>query len=216
MAPCFGLEEFPPIIEPALKGLKALPIKVSLVDDEELQPVHERFEHISTETASRIYQLVEANQDFKKLVGERYVNIGISKIEQRKESDSYLLVAYNYQSNRAVEVSFDCKLNLKKVEEANYQPAPTNEEIRRAVALARNDERIRPYLSEEMTGGGILTHILDREDPNCGTRLLDVRIGYDDERLPIVRALVNLGEDRVVAAGLVQITHKTKEVHHGC
>jgi hypothetical protein len=213
-----GLDEFPPVIEPALKDLKPVRLQnVALIDDEALEMVHEIQPYISRDIYQRIYEVADKNQEFKSLLGgKRHVIIGVSKQEQKGKLPTYLLVAYNYDDNHSIEITFTNDLEVEEVTRTGYQPAPTNEEIERAVQLARKDERIRAFISDDMVGGGILCSPINPGDLQYGNRLLDVRIGYSNERLAVCKALVNLATDTVISASCISFKQKTKEVNHGC
>jgi hypothetical protein len=213
-----GLHEFPPVIEPAIKELPPfVPRDVVMLDDEALNVVHEIRPHIEEEVIARIHEMAAKSKEFQKLISpKRHVIIGISKLEPKKKPISYVLVAYNYEDNHAVEMTFSQNLKVEKLSREDYQPAPTNEEVERAVHLARKDERICSFVNDEMVGGGILVEPNRKNDVSQDKRLIDIRIGYANERLGVCRALVNLATDTVISASCFSVTQKSKEEYHGC
>jgi hypothetical protein len=112
-------------------------------------------------------------------------------------------VLYDYTDNFAIEVSLDKDAtNIIDVAKYRYQPAPLEEEIERAIALAREDQRLKGKLTDELEGMAILVSPVDPSNPYFSHRQFDVRFGCPDERLPRYNALVDLSLELVLRVGL--------------
>jgi hypothetical protein len=154
------------------------------------------------------------------LADKKYVPIGLSRLDVgkreasaqagprprggRRREAAWMFSFYNYTDNVAVEVLLDeGARQVLGVAESRYQPAPVQEELDRAVALARGDRRLAERLSDDLEGTAILVSPVDPDDPRAYRRLFDVRFGRPDERLPRYMALVDLGSETVLSAGPV-------------
>jgi hypothetical protein len=137
------------------------------------------------------------------LAGRRHAWLGASRLDaaKGKRGASVVVVIYDYERNVAVEVSLGGegeRLEVTGVEEVGYHPAPSDEEVERAIELARGDRRVAGHLSEDLEATAILVSDVEQGDRHHGHRRIDVGFGRPDERLPSVRALVDLGAERVL------------------
>jgi hypothetical protein len=199
-----GLAEPPPTIEPRLSDIPEfagpdLEDVVTPVDaglDE--PPVTESFARVAVETAlgdDRLRELVH---------GGRHVVIGVSRRPDDKDRREVatLVVVYAYERGRAIEAWLagdERELHVADVAEADYQPAPADDEIAHAIELARSHGRIRDVLADEFEATAILASDVDAGDLHHGTRRFVVGFGPADERQPRIRALVDLGTEEVLA-----------------
>lgn len=163
---------------------------------------------LTDELARAAKSVATSNQRASELLGDRYVAIGTSLRQKRREDDepTLVFVAYDYDDDRTVEVVIELDgddLSVVDVETANYQPAPVAEELDRAIELAAEDEWLDERLSRELEGSAILVTPEVEDEPHGGHRLFDVRFGRPNERLPEYRALVDLSAGTVVETGVV-------------
>ena len=138
------------------------------------------------------------------LDGKRHVSIGASLRQDKEDGNApvALFVIYVYDDDDTIEVLLDgTSLDLIKVATAKYQPAPVQEEIDRAIRLAAVHQSLAGRVGEDLEGSAILITRADPRDPLFGHRLLDVRFGCPDERLPRYAALVDLTTEAVVRSG---------------
>jgi hypothetical protein len=128
------------------------------------------------------------------------VTIGISQRGEvaKGEQRTYLVVAYDYSANVAVEIGLDEHGELRGISDEHYQPPPIQSEIDRAIALARLDRRLATK-SEGLVGMAIPFSGADNEFAN--RRVLEVLFGCRTDRLPKYRAWVDLGTESVLYAG---------------
>jgi hypothetical protein len=217
--------ELPPIMEPPLRDVPPAPESegVELWERFESGPAPEQLAVTQELTGRAQAAALAAGEVQRVLEGKRYVSIGLSRLDVSKRSGStqarptrrggrggqpeqaaWMFCFYNYTDNVAVEVLLDQNAQqILGVGEFRYQPAPVQEEIDRAVTLARGDRRLADRLAEDLEGRAILVSPVDPDDPSARRRLFDVRFGRPDERLPRYMALVDLGSETVLRAGPV-------------
>jgi hypothetical protein len=204
-----------PIIEPPIDALLAVRPPKALQQVEELEPfVSEPLENQQIQLAAERVQQAQATaldaDDVRQALNDkRYVAIGTSLIKDRKANTTSLMsVFYNYDDNLAVEVSLDEDAQeVTAVAEERYQPAPTQEEINQAIALARGHDNLASESLVEngdLEGTAILVSPEDPMDPNYNHRQFDVRLVHPNERLPRYWALVDLSTETVLKAGSVR------------
>jgi hypothetical protein len=192
--------EFPPVIEPPLRELGQFPGLYPL-EDWELVASEPLDEEPRTELARRAMRAALSDDRLSSILGdERYATIGVTFREDKEQgAEKVIAVFFSYQANRAVEVhlSADAEQVLEVIE-ADYQPAPSDEELAEAIALARRDERVGPRVNDFMRGTAILRIATDPASPLYGRRCFDVGLGCADERSPRVRVTVDLSTEMVV------------------
>lgn len=130
----------------------------------------------------------------------RMTPIGVSRRGEKAKSERrmYLVVAYDYTANVAVEISLDEQGELLGISDERYQPPPLQSEIDSAIELARQDERItnkvRGLVAMAIPFSGANQEYADR-------RVLEVLFACRTDRLPKYRAWVDLGTESVLHAG---------------
>ncbi len=209
-------QEFPPVIEPRLRDMPGFP-------GPEIEGGFQRVEGAAvpdrdrTEVLQRAQKVALADDRVReRLAGHRYAALGASLLEDRKEEPRdirVLALFHDYEAGRTIEVelaSAGKELSVARIEEVDYQPAPSDEELERAIALAREDPRLAARVSRELTPMPILVSAVEPGDRHHGTRRIAVSFGRPDERLPRVQALVDLGAQRVLGVG-VDVRHGAAE-----
>lgn len=196
--------EFPAIVEPALRDIPESPepdieggFKAFEGERHDVAP-DEPLLRVAREAAL-------ADERVRRALGdERFAVIGISRRVDDKERREAVavLVAYRYHDDRAVEVWLggpEEEPRVAEVLEVDYQPPPSDEELERAIELARGGRGVAEQLDEGWEATGILTSDVDPGDRHYGRRRFVVGFGPAEERQPRVRALVDLGAERVLA-----------------
>jgi hypothetical protein len=194
---------FPPIIKPDLRDIPEYdgPFVDSEAEVVESDPVpgQRDFEQMrrSAEEAALNDERVQQH-----LRNRRYEVIGLSLTEKTKRSASLtpVLIIYVYDDNTTLEVTLDGDdaTEVKDVVVADYQPAPTDAEIERAVRITRGHRGVADNLHEGFEEMAILASAVDPGDQFHGRRCFAVGFGPADERLPRIRALVDLSRERVL------------------
>jgi hypothetical protein len=152
---------------------------------------------------SRAQALVEGDERVREHFGERrYEWLGASVLDPKGEHPaSVLVVAFDYERNVAVEVELHGEgdaLRVIDVNEAAYHPAPSDGEVDRAIGLAREDRRVAGHLAEELEASALLVSDVEQGDRHYGTRRIEIDFCDPEERLPRVRAIVDLARERVL------------------
>jgi hypothetical protein len=197
------LGELPAVIEPRLRGLP--PFAGERIEAWEPFESGAFSEHLTEEVRAGALALARCDERVARLLeGKRYRGIGVSVLGQRRRPGAVTLLSvfYDYTDDVVIEATVDADLKeVSHVAVRHYQPAPLEEEIAHAVAMARKDLRIAEQLCEGMEGLAILLAHGDTRSARPLHRVLDVRFIYPDERLPELMAIVDLSTDTVLMAG---------------
>ncbi|HEX5989314.1 MAG TPA: hypothetical protein VFY75_03755 [Solirubrobacterales bacterium] len=196
-----GAVEVPaPLIEPPLREMPEWPGAQLERDPEpfEVEPGDD-IEGL----VARAQEVAQADPRVREhLGGGRVAWIGAGVLDAKDdEGPSAVAVAFDYDRSLAVEVRLagkDGNFEVIDVADVAYHPAPSDEEIARATELARSDRRVAEQLSEELESTAILVSDVEQGDRHYGSRRIEIGFGRADERLPLIRALVDLGEERVL------------------
>jgi hypothetical protein len=186
---------------PHVGGLALHPYRGELPDEMEshmIEPLRDAFDAAAAE--ARLKQLLAQPKARERLARCRHVVIGISRrgAGSKGEALTYLVVAYDYNSNVAVEIASNAQGELIGVADAQYQPAPVQREIDRAIELARQDDRI----AAKVVGmDGMAIPFAGPNNEWTDRRVIEVLFGCRGERLPRHRAWVDLSTDTVLRAG---------------
>ncbi len=193
--------EPPAIIEPPLRDLVPFPGEAV---DERLPFESDRPEYqLTPELIKRAQVLALADERVRERLGVgRYMLTSTSLRDVKEGPDVVVVTGYNYTENRAIEIYLDKEIQrVYKVIDVHFQPVPHPEEVEYAIALSREDEHLKRWLSEDLEGTAILVSPVDPEDKYYFHRMFDVRFGRPDERLPRYTALVDMSNEIVIEAG---------------
>jgi hypothetical protein len=200
------LLEPPAILEPRLRGMPPAP--GGEIGDWEPVASEERPLAATADLTTAARDAALADDRVRGLLGgERTTVLGASQLldekgDEREDGDTTpttVLIAYDYDRARAIEIRLRGQCDAMRVEEvteSDHQPSPSDEEIERAIRLAR--ERAGAHLDDGWTANALLASGVGVGDRYHGQRRLVVVFGPADERLPRVRALVDLARDEVV------------------
>ena len=186
---------------PHLGGLALAPRHGELPDEIELHPVEALRDAFDAEASNAVLQRSLAFPKVRERLGRcRHVVIGVSRRDDKDagKARSFLLVAYDYSANVAIEVSLDGKGELTGIADAGYQPALVQVEVERAIEIARSDDRVANRI------GGMIGMAIPYEGANgewASRRVVEVLFGCRSERLPRLRAWVDLATESVLHAG---------------
>jgi hypothetical protein len=186
---------------PHVGGLALAAYQGDLPDEIELHAATALDDAFSDATAQEMMKRAFAMPKVRdRLAQGRVMTIGISRRGDpaKDERRSYLIVAYDYTTNMAIEIHLDDQGELLGINDERYQPPPIQSEIDRAISLARLDERLAAKVAG-LTGMAIPYAGASNEFEN--QRVLEVLFGCRTERLPQYRAFVDLGTESVLHAG---------------
>ncbi len=191
-----GLPELPPVVHPALRELPApaageVPVEV-------LADAHH------PDRAARepdILAVLLADERVRgALRGHRYAYLGAGPVDDHKGAEAQVrALLYDYTAGRPLEITLRGDgPSVAAVGEGTGQPALSGAEAERAVALARAHPGVAGRLGPGDVPMVLLTSDVGEGDRHHGRRRAYVGFGPPDERLPRVRVIVDLGEERVV------------------
>jgi hypothetical protein len=197
--------EFRPVVEPALGDIPDFPG----VEPEEYKVLRKgRGEYdLTHEIAATASELALGDRRVsRRLKGHRHSVTGVSLRDGGKDGEERVLVVviWDYDGRVTIEAELTgagTELSVRDVRTDDQQPAPSDEEIELAIRIARSDERVARELEDGFEAMAILASAVEAGDLHYGRRRLDLGFGPADERMPRVRALVDLGEERVLAVG---------------
>jgi hypothetical protein len=210
------LHEFPPVIQPWLRDMPVYPgpeieggfkpVKSTAIEGRDWREVLRQAPEVALGDR-RVRERLSAG---------RYASLGASVLEDIKGEGAALPVHaffYDYDANVTVQVELareGRKLVVVGITETDYQPAPSDGELQRAIAIAREDRGLADRLTEDLEPMPILTSAVEQGDRHYRTRRIIVGFGRLDERLPRLQALVDLGSERVLGVG-VDLRHGVTE-----
>jgi len=186
---------------PHLGGLALAPYRGALPDEIELHPVEPLEDAFDDAAAQEMLERAFALQEVRDRLGRKRVTpIGVSRRGEvaKDEPRTYLVVAYDYAANVAVEISLDERGELLGISDERYQPPLVESEIERAIELASTDDRLATQV------GGLVAMAIPfsgLEDEWADRRVIEVLFGCRTDRLPKYRAWVDLGTESVLHAG---------------
>ncbi|MFI9719447.1 hypothetical protein ACIHFE_07280 [Streptomyces sp. NPDC052396] len=193
-----GLPELPPVVHPVIHELPAptaeeLPVAV-------LTDAHHREE--AAQGPDLLAVLLADERVRGALQGHRYAFLGASTTDDGKGGAApagILALLYDYTAGHALEVTVHrAELTVTAIAAGAGQPALSTVETERAVALARAHPATAPRLAAGFVPMVLLTSDVGEGDRHHGRRRAYVGFGPPGERLPRVRVIVDLGEERVV------------------
>jgi len=170
---------------------------------------------LTDQVEARVRRAAERDARVRRELGERFAYISADEIEEgkgrRRDPARPLAVRvtfFSHSNNSAVEVTIRGGVVEGVARRPDDQPPEGVGEIAAAVALARRDSRLRGKV-QGLTGHAILVSP-DQGEPGYGHRVLtvtfrkraaDVTVRRDAEELPRYFALVDLSDQKVLAAG---------------
>lgn len=197
------LPERPPVMIPRLRELPPFPGPVP----DEMEPF--TGDTVDDPLAGRLDEIRErvfAHERLRRMRRGRFTEIGAG-LRGKREADERLTVlhvVWDHDAHVSIETTLDAEtLEVLDVLESTDQPAPTQEEIDRAVEIATADERLARDTQQDdgLVGMALLASPVDPQDPLFGHRIFDVRMVCPEERLPRASALVDLTDETVLRVG---------------
>jgi hypothetical protein len=173
---------------------------------------------ITDRNYSAMERILKDNQEVRNLIeGKDYKYFGVRKAEHKRESENAVNIfyIYVYSDNYTVEVHFDGHFReITGVYKTHEQPAPEEDEISQAIAIARNDHRLAELITEPMVGQAILLSGSQPQDKNFGRRIFDIQFGYPEKRLPLYKAFVDMSLKQVISFRKIEQPKNKKEECH--
>jgi hypothetical protein len=157
----------------------------------------------------RALEVAEADERVRERLGDaRVAALGASirgDVKKKTRVFPVFVLYYDYDAGVTVEVELAAEgdeMAVVGIQDADYQAAPSDEEIERAIELARADRRVTGRITRDLVPRVILVSDVEPGDRHHGTRRLEVAFGRPTERLPRLRTLVDLGAEQVLGVGV--------------
>ncbi len=140
------------------------------------------------------------------LDGKRYAVLGVGMRSLDGPGEVPVVTIYNYTDDLAVEVLVDVEAReVLAVSAATAIPALAAAEQDRALDIVRRDGRLTESGVEVDTGTGNIVEEVNFGDPRHGHRLVDLRFGPRQHRVPTAFAVVDLSAEELVRVGLLPL-----------
>jgi hypothetical protein len=133
----------------------------------------------------------------RELDGKRYELMHVRLFSDDRTTHRPLVVYYDYTDDLVLEVLL---IEGPALKWSRYQPPLTAAEQRLALELVERDGRLTDDLD---TGAGIIVEDVDITSPRYGHRLVDLRFGPLDRRIPTAFAIVDLSTQDIVEIGRI-------------
>jgi hypothetical protein len=200
------LQEFPAVVEPPLRDIDDPP--ETTIEGFELVEGQRAALPDATELVDTFREAAFADDRVRDLLADkRYRVLGASRLvdDKERETPTSLLLLYSYSDEQTYRVwlSDDGRdRRVQDIEEVDQQPPASDEEIERAIEIARGSGDVEPHVVDGYEATALLTSSVEPGDQHYGHRRVVVRFGPPDERLPRVRTLVDLGTEEVLAVDI--------------
>jgi hypothetical protein len=170
--------------------------------------VHFEVRDISTIDAARraAPEIALATSSVSALLdGKRYAVLSVGTRTLEDDSEHPVVVIYNYSDDKVVEVIVNTSARsvVNVTVSTDSQPPVSAEEEERAKELVRRDGFLPDNGVDVSTGAGLIVEEVNFRSPQYGHRLVDLRFGPADRRLPAAFAIVDLSAEEVVKTGFV-------------
>jgi hypothetical protein len=173
----------------------------------ETRPIYsEQFEAPVTDEGARqaMDVALASDQVSRELQGKRYGVLGVGSKSMDRQTDYPLVVIYNYTDDVVVEAIVDlAAATVLQVSRGGSQPALAASEQSQALDLVRQDGRLTDADIDVDTGAGIIVEEVNPNSSRYRHRLVDLRFGPANRRLPTAFAIVDLTTQDVVRTGLL-------------
>lgn len=193
-----------PVIDPPFSDARDLSQFLTSVETRSID-FEQRDSMITEEHAGQAVELALVSEDvIAELQGKRYEIMGVGTKSLDRDTDHPLVVIYNYTDDVVLEASVDLDgTTLLDVTLERYQPPLAASEEGQARDLVRQDGRLADTGTDVATGRGIVVDDENFRSPRYRHRLVDLRFGPEDRRLPTAWAIVDLTDQEVVKTGII-------------
>ncbi|GJF31083.1 hypothetical protein KNE206_37830 [Kitasatospora sp. NE20-6] len=193
-----------PVIDPPFTDARSwreyLPkVRTAPVDFEPMEPT------LTDDGVQRAIELALASEEVgRELTGKRCDVLSVGTAATDRGSEHPLVTIFNYTDGIVVEALVDLDSGtVLDAGTADRQPPLSDSERIQALELLRGEDALAGAGVDFETGMGLIVEEVDFRNPRYGHRLVDLRFGPRDRRLPTAFAVVDLTDQDVVAAGRV-------------
>jgi hypothetical protein len=192
-----------PIISPPFSDAKDwskyLPqVETKPVDFEPLES------NLTEDSARQAVELALSSKSvISKLEEKRYEIMGVGLRSIDRDTEYPLVVIYNYTDDVVLEALVDLVgTTILEITLERYQPPLVPSELTRALDMVRKDSRLPEAGINIDTGMGLVVEEENFRSPRYGHRIIDLRFGPADRRLPTAWAIVDLTSEEVIKIGV--------------
>lgn len=161
------------------------------------------------DTVSTALSLAMREPQVLALLGHRYEVTGqYTDTDKNGQIQAITVEIFSYSHNQIVGISVDTDHRIITSHQSarEYQPAETESEVQRAIALAADQLLLQGYETSHLIGTGLLAHPTSKEVNSHGNtfyeqRVIYVTFGRGEGTTPLFRANVNLSTETVIKAG---------------
>ncbi|MCU7820541.1 hypothetical protein [Kitasatospora sp. DSM 101779] len=159
---------------------------------------------LTADERGRAAELALADPEVRRTVERgRHRVLGVYTAVAGRHRTHPLVVVYDYADGVAVEVTVDLAAGrVLEVATGRHPPALAEEEQRRARDLVRDSRLLAAAGVDIDSGAGQVLAEVDLHSPRYRHRLVDLRFGPADRRLPSAFAIVDLSDESVLTTGL--------------
>ncbi|MEW1912755.1 hypothetical protein AB0442_30690 [Kitasatospora sp. NPDC085895] len=153
----------------------------------------------------RAAELALADPEVRRSIeGGRYRVLGVHTTAAGRHRGDPLVVVYNYTDGAAVEATVGLAAG-RVLEVATGRPPPALAEAEQRLArdLVRDSRLLAAAGVDIDAGAGRVLAEVDLHSPRYRHRLVDLRFGPADRRLPSAFAIVDLSDESVLTTGLI-------------
>ncbi|WP_030269856.1 hypothetical protein [Streptomyces sp. NRRL B-24484] len=193
-----------PVIDPPFTDTKSFHAYLPKVPTKpvEFEPTESNLTDDGTRRAVEV--ALASDEVGRQSAGKRCDVLGVGTAATGRNSEYPLVTVYNYTDGLTVEVMVDLDTaRVLEVRTENRQPPLADAERSQALDLLRDAGGLADSGVDLDTGMGLIVEEADFRDPRYGHRLVDLRFGPRDKRLPTAYAVVDLTDRDVVTAGRV-------------
>jgi hypothetical protein len=189
----------PPFVDARDWSRYLTPVETRPVDFERLEP------RLTEGDARRVRELALASEGVQReLEGKRYEVLWVRSRSLDRQTEYPLVIIYNYTDDVVVEAMVNLTATtVLEVSVERCQPPLVESELGQALDLVRDDGRLSEADIDTDTGMGLVVEDVNFRSPRYGHRLVDLRFGPENRRLPTAFAIVDLSGLEVVRIGFL-------------
>lgn len=200
------LDSLPAVVEPKIRDIpefEGTELEIEEVEVERLD------DDLSEELRNRALEFALGQDEVRRLLdGREHVVLGVSRLDGKRTRQLFVnVVVFSYDDAATHEIRLAVEgdsIEFRDVATSDFQPGPSDDELQRAIELARSDDRVGSQIEEGFFAEALLVSAVEPGDEHFGRRRFSVVFGDPAERLPRVNAVVDLLEGALVSVHVVE------------
>jgi hypothetical protein len=139
------------------------------------------------------------------LDGKRAEVISVGMRSLDRDTEHPVVVIYDYDDDVVLEAFLDPDGDrVVDVVVKRYQPPLTDSELSQALDLVKQENWLLQAGIDVDAGGGLVVDEVNIHSPRHGHRLVDLRFGRPNSRVPSAYAIVDLSAQEVIRRGILE------------